>query len=1374
MTVWAVGQTVAGLYAVRDVHDGGMARVYRVHHLDWRIDLAVKRPRADRWHDEADRDRFIAEADAWIGLGVHPHICACHYVRVLDDVPHVFAEYCSGGTVAAALRTGRLPVPRILDIAIQTAWGLEHAHAQGLVHQDVKPANILLDADGTAKVTDFGLARALTTPTGDVTRLGLTEAYASPEQADRRRLTAQTDIWSLAVTVLELLVGGVSWYSGAAAGAFLRGYRHDPPEPAEPIPAEVADVLDACLRHDLTERTSTMTELATALVAAYETCTGGQYPRSKPTPADLRADGLVNRALSWLDLGLDDHAEQAFDEAFRIDPRNPYVSYNLGLWSWRHGRLRDDDYAEDVAEALVAAGAEAPSELLVNVHLERGDHAAARSAGATAGQLAAVRPDETVLLDDLGGRPGALAVTRDAGHVLVAVAADGDHPVVWWSVADRVAVATFTAHRAPVLGVAVSGNGRIGAAWDETGAISVLDLGRGAVHTIVFYDDELFPREPARPREVAVSGDGRTVAAVGVNPGVRLWDARSGAERPPLRAVHRGVEVSFEHVAVSADGRHVIAADRIGPVYRWGPGRDDPVAEFQAPVDPLAPRPPFITALALSDDARLAACGFGDGTVAFGAAESAWHPVVAHAGPVRRLALCTGVPGGLAVSAAEDGTVRIWGLAAGRALRTLTGPAEAARPGRTGRIDQAIAVDDEGRWVASAAGRRAHVRAVPAGFAAPFVLARPRSHTDLQAGAARVEQLLAAAGEAPPEAALELLREARALPGHERDRRLLSAWIRHAGSVRTGLRSVWAIWLATRGADQGPGRHRGRTLRLATAGAVVVSGCEDGTVLVWGLHDDEVRPVPFGFGSAIEALAVLADGTILAAADAVVRRWPGGDVVADDGEPAPPGGPFLFAVAADGRTAISSSDRHRVCVWDLATGRRIAAIVRAPGQSRVRALAITADGRLGLLSADDWTVEVWDLGGPRRIGALPGHGGPVRIAAGGGEALSGHRDGTIRLWDLRTGQGLRVLRGGSADRGLAFSPDGRFAASVGAANAVRLWDLRSGACLRTLESGTDVIGEVVFSADGQTLIVAAESGDVLAYQLDWELGKPPGHWDGTALRRIEEFVAVHGPDWTEADVGAFLIDLRRAGFGWVQPPAVRAWLAIFTRLESRRDPAQPLFTVGAEAPETPPPVRMPNSKGELKARTQREARVYIELQTCPECAHRGIAAGAPHTTARRDGTERIDGIASRCLVCGREQYWRFWFAGWRETGIESIDFWPGLAPKPSGLVDVGVGIDDWFGPAGERSNLVDAGQWIVHADRLLEEGTADAALLAAAAASEAAKFVPEGTDRVPTEGLWSRCSAELGQAAPGRFALAAIEELRAAALRRYAELAGGV
>ena len=305
---WSVGEVVDGRYKVLAVHDGGsMGLVYRVRHLDWGTDLAVKTPRLELVRDTAWRKRFAVEAETWVDLEIHPNVCACEYVRVLDGVPRVFAEYVAGGSLLDRVRDrtlyeGGQALGRILDLAIQMAWGLEHAHAKNLVHRDVKSANVLLDADDQAKITDFGLARS-----GG----SFTHAYASWEQLDDLPTDHLTDVFSYAVTVLELFTGGATWEFGPSAEEVLaRLQESGPREPWLPVlPPELAVLLDRCLREELSERPGSFTEIAGGLTSIYQAVTGIRYRRIKPKAADLRADEHNNRALSLLDLNRPDDAE---------------------------------------------------------------------------------------------------------------------------------------------------------------------------------------------------------------------------------------------------------------------------------------------------------------------------------------------------------------------------------------------------------------------------------------------------------------------------------------------------------------------------------------------------------------------------------------------------------------------------------------------------------------------------------------------------------------------------------------------------------------------------------------------------------------------------------------------------------------------------------------------------------------------------------------------------------------------------------------------------------------------------------------------------------------------------------------------------------
>ncbi len=391
--IWKTGDLILGQYEVIDLlGEGGMGTVQKVHHRGWNIDLAVKSPQPGTFISAGGADDFVREAETWVKLDVHPHIVTCYYVRTLGGIPRIFIECVSGGSLADWVKSRRLyqagqqaALERILDIAIQFAWGLHAAHEQGLVHQDVKPANVMMSLEGVAKVTDFGLARARAIagdangPAGAseqsilVSSRGMTPAYCSPEQAERRALSRKTDIWSWGLSVLQMFVGGVTWTHGTLARAALAGHR--PVHPAIPaMPPAMVQLLARCFQIEPQDRPATMLAIAERLQEIYVQTVGRSYERTYPQRTSLQADSLNNRALSLYDLGKTAEAEAVWTEALSADPQHLESNYNAGLHVWRTGRITDDVLVKQIKVSQDALGDPWQGNyLLARVHMERGD-----------------------------------------------------------------------------------------------------------------------------------------------------------------------------------------------------------------------------------------------------------------------------------------------------------------------------------------------------------------------------------------------------------------------------------------------------------------------------------------------------------------------------------------------------------------------------------------------------------------------------------------------------------------------------------------------------------------------------------------------------------------------------------------------------------------------------------------------------------------------------------------------------------------------------------------------------------------------------------------------------------------------------------------
>ncbi|HSR23884.1 MAG TPA: serine/threonine-protein kinase, partial [Candidatus Eisenbacteria bacterium] len=198
---------VLGPYRLLDqLGAGAYATVYRAVHELMGIERAVKvlRPRAAG--GGTLRVQFLREARVAARLR-HPNVVGVHDCGIADDgTPYIAMEYVAGRSLAARLREGLPPAAETLHVAAQLASALDHAHGMGVVHRDVKPANVLLGDDGVVRLVDFGIAQAGREPGEPWAGLG-TPAYMAPEQRLGRRAGAHTDVYSLAVVLHELLTG---------------------------------------------------------------------------------------------------------------------------------------------------------------------------------------------------------------------------------------------------------------------------------------------------------------------------------------------------------------------------------------------------------------------------------------------------------------------------------------------------------------------------------------------------------------------------------------------------------------------------------------------------------------------------------------------------------------------------------------------------------------------------------------------------------------------------------------------------------------------------------------------------------------------------------------------------------------------------------------------------------------------------------------------------------------------------------------------------------------------------------------------------------------------------------------------------------------
>ncbi|MBN2266646.1 MAG: protein kinase [Candidatus Aminicenantes bacterium] len=287
--VLKTGTLIAGKYRiVEEVGAGGMGVVYKAEDLKLKRPVALKFLPPHLMDAPELKERFLVEAQAAAALN-HPNICVIHEVGESEGRSYIAMEYVEGETLRDRVRKGPLEPGEAVGLVDQVAAGLGEAHGKGIIHRDVKSANIMVTAKGRAKVMDFGLAklRGGSSLTMSQTTVG-TVAYMSPEQARGEKLDQRTDIWSLGVVLYELLAGKLPFH-GDHDQTLIYSILQKEPESLVKVRPSVAPELEHIVFQALTKKASdryrTMEELREDLAAVAE---GLKPLKAKPRAAAIK------------------------------------------------------------------------------------------------------------------------------------------------------------------------------------------------------------------------------------------------------------------------------------------------------------------------------------------------------------------------------------------------------------------------------------------------------------------------------------------------------------------------------------------------------------------------------------------------------------------------------------------------------------------------------------------------------------------------------------------------------------------------------------------------------------------------------------------------------------------------------------------------------------------------------------------------------------------------------------------------------------------------------------------------------------------------------------------------------------------------------
>ncbi|MCJ7488208.1 MAG: protein kinase, partial [Candidatus Aminicenantes bacterium] len=249
---------IAGKYRiVEEIGRGGMGVVFKAEDIRLQRTVALKFLPPHLADSAELKERFLIEARAAAALS-HPNICVIHEVGEDEKRPYIAMEYVEGETLRDRIKKKPLTTEDALAITSQVAAGLGEAHGKGIIHRDIKSANIMVTAKGQAKVMDFGLAklRGGSSLTKSQTTLG-TVAYMSPEQAKGEEIDGRTDLWSLGVVLYEMLTGELP-FKGDRDLSIIHSIVHEDPRPIKsrkpPVPQELQQVVTRALKKNRDSR----------------------------------------------------------------------------------------------------------------------------------------------------------------------------------------------------------------------------------------------------------------------------------------------------------------------------------------------------------------------------------------------------------------------------------------------------------------------------------------------------------------------------------------------------------------------------------------------------------------------------------------------------------------------------------------------------------------------------------------------------------------------------------------------------------------------------------------------------------------------------------------------------------------------------------------------------------------------------------------------------------------------------------------------------------------------------------------------------------------------------------------------------------------
>ena len=941
----AAGELFAHYQIQQELGRGGMGVVYQALDTQLQRTVALKLILPKQEVSDKEIAMLMQEARTTARLQ-HENIVQIYEVGELPQNYYTM-EFVDGQSLQALIRNDKVGMRELAAILQKCAQALHVAHDKGIVHRDIKSANIMLNSQGQPKVMDFGLAIQSEVKTG-LSQAGVgTPAYMPPEQARGEKADCRSDVYSLGATLYEGLAGRPP-FQGNIDQVIVQVLHQDPISLRQlnpDIPIELDAICLKCLEKSRDRRYPTAAALAKDLQ---------NFQENRPIQA--RPINALRLMQKWI----------TRNKTVAMAVSFVFLSLLIGgivaTVQWQKAERTRQNEAREKREAQHQFGTalleKAKSYQRENLHFEA-KMTACRAIGFTGfgGPVAQYPP---LLKQGSEEWKESEALIRLAPRFRM----------LWQSPA-------ISHHDSSVTSVSFSPDGRTLASGSYDNTIRLWDVVTGQ-------STSTLPGHASAVHSVNFSPDGKTLASGSFDRTIRLWNVATGQTASTLS----GHASAVHSVNFSPDGKTLASGSDDGTIWLWN------VATGQT-TSTLPGHASAVCSVSFSPDGKTLASGSDDKTIRLWDVATG-QTIFTLLGHSWRVASVSFSPDGRTLaSGSDDNTIRLWDVATGQAIATLTGHSRAVAcvsfspDGKTlasGSFDKTVRLWDAATDQATST-LTGHSRDVAS------VSFSPDGKTIASGSYDKTVRLWD----------VTTGRTISTLPGHS-DRVWSVSFSPDGKTLASGSgEKTIRLWNVATGQAifTLPGHSAVWNVSFSPDGKTLASGSDDGTIRLWDVATGHAASTLPGHSGDVVSVSFSPDGKTLAFGnDKTVKLCDvatGQTILTLSGHS---DAVFSVSFSPDGKMLVSGGCDKTIRLWDVATGQTILTL---PGHSdAVVSVSFSPDGKT-LVFGNAKTVKLWDIATGQTISTFPGHSDvvySVSFSPDGKTLVSGSKDTTVKLWDV--------------------------------------------------------------------------------------------------------------------------------------------------------------------------------------------------------------------------------------------------------------------------------------------------------------------------------------------------------------------------------------